>query len=395
MTFTQLRGYLSLRPLLGLLNRDLKLIFLANLIGSFGDGLYAYIMPYYMKNSLGASPVEVGLLYATTNVFAASTLLTAGLFGDRFDRKKILVLGWLAWVPAPLIFAFAQDWVQMLPGMAVWGVFLGPPVSAAYIITTVKPEKVTLALAAVSAAFPLGYIFSPALGGYLAGNLGMQLVFFLAFGFYAFATVVLFFVRSQVPLITEQKDDVKQNSRRAFLRNRKLLLFSAFFGLVMFSMFLFRPFIPTFLADVYGYGGFEIGVLGSFSFLGSAVLAIALGRVGDKFKKSYALAAALFLVALSLVLLLLVGDFRVLLVMHLFFGASYLSWPLMSAIIGPQAPASARAFSVAIPLTVGMFTSAFAPYVGGVLYEASPYYPFIIAVAASMLLAVFAFTRVE
>lgn len=388
-----MRGFLSLRPFSGLLNRDLKMIFLANLLGSFGDGLYAYIMPYYLKGSLGASPTEVGLLYTTTNMFAASTLFVSGFFGDRFDRKKILMLGWLAWVPAPLFFAFAQNWVQVLPGMALWGFYLGPPVSAAYIITTVRSEKVTLALATVSAAFSLGYIFSPALGGYLAEGLGMQLVFFLAFGLYSLATVVLFFIRSQFP--PKKSDGIRGDSKMSILRNRKLLLLSGFFALVMFTMFVFRPFIPTFLSDVYGYDGFGIGVLGSLSFFGSAVLAFALGKVGDKFKKSYALAVALAIVASSLSVFLLVGDFWVLLLAHLFFGASYLSWPLMSAIIGPKAPASARAFSVAIPLTFGMFASVFAPYIGGVLYEGSPYYPFVLAIFASFVLALFAFRRAE
>src|SRR4030042_3306448 len=99
------RSFLNFHFLFGLLDKDLKLIFLANLVGSFGDGLYAYIMPYYMSNSIGATPVEIGILYGTTNVFAALTLLAYGLLGDKFDRQKILILGWLAWVPAPLIFA--------------------------------------------------------------------------------------------------------------------------------------------------------------------------------------------------------------------------------------------------------------------------------------------------
>ena len=73
--------------LLTLLDRDLKFIFLANLVGSFGDGLYAYILPYYLKESLAATPVQMGMLYATTNVFAALTSLASGLLGDRFDRK--------------------------------------------------------------------------------------------------------------------------------------------------------------------------------------------------------------------------------------------------------------------------------------------------------------------
>lgn len=390
---TQIRSFLNPHALLDLFNKDLKLLFFANLIGSFGDGLYAYIMPYYMKGSLGASPVEVGILYATTNGFAASTLLAAGFFGDRSDRKKILILGWFAWVPAPLIFAFAQNWVQMLPGMVLWGVFLGPPVSAAYIITSVKPEKITITLAAVSSSFSLGYIFSPALGGYLAGTVGMKLVFFMAFIFYSFATIVLLFIRSQFPSRNKDATGVISNSRNMLLRNPKLLFFSGFFALVMFTMYLFRPFIPTFLADAYGYNGLEIGVLGSFSFFGSAVLAIILGRVGDKFKKLHAMVIALVLVAFSLTTLLFTGNFWVLLIVHFFIGASYLSWPLMSAIIGSEAPSAARAFSVAIPLTAGMFASAFAPYAGGILYEASAYYPFVLAIVVSALLTLFGLIR--
>ncbi|MEM3641276.1 MAG: MFS transporter, partial [Candidatus Bathyarchaeia archaeon] len=98
------------------LNRDLKLIFASNLIGSFGDGLYAYLLPYYMKETLRASPVEVGILYATASLTCAVTLLAAGMVADRYDRKKIMIAGWAAWVPAPLIFSFAENWIQMLPG---------------------------------------------------------------------------------------------------------------------------------------------------------------------------------------------------------------------------------------------------------------------------------------
>jgi MFS family permease len=395
MKLSQLRNILSLRFLSELLNKDLKLIFSANLTGSFGDGLYAYILPYYMANSLVASPTQVGILYASTNVVATLTLLASGLLGDRYDRKKILILGWAFWLPVPLIFAFASNWVQMVPGMALWGVFLGPPVSAAYIVMIAKRDKLTLTFAAVSSAFSLGYIFSPALGGYLVGAAGMQPVFFLAFVFYALASILLFFIRSQVPTRKAETALEKKESRLGLLRNRRLLGLSVFMGLAMFTMFLFRPFMPTFLANVYGYNEFQIGVLGSFTFFGSAVLAIGLGRLGDKFRKSYALAAALALVGFSLVLLLLSGDFRILLVTSLLVGASFLSFPLMGAIIGPQAPESARAFSVAIPLVVGMLGSIFAPYLGGALYEVSPYYPFVFGIAGTLALAVFAFAVLD
>ena len=255
--------------------------------------------------------------------------------------------------------------------------------------------KLTLTLTAISSAWSLGYVFSPAIGGYLAQTTGMQTVFFLASIFYASAGILLFFIRKQVPSRHVQQAQEKSQSKLQLLKNRKLLVFSAFLGAAMFAILLFRPFIPTFVADVYGYKSFEIGVLGSFFFLGSAILGIALGRVGDKFKKSYAFAAALVFIAVSLVLLLLFGDFRILLVTHLLIGASYLAWPLMNAIIGSCAPETARALWVAIPQAISMFGAIFAPYIGGVLYEASPYYPFIFGVAATLSIALVALAKLR
>ena len=380
----------DIRALFTSLDRDLKLIFFANLAGSFGDGLFAYIMPYYMKDSLKASAVEIGALYALTNLFATVTLLIAGFLADRYDRKKILVLGWAAWVPAPLIFAFANNWVQMIPGMALWGVTLGPPAMAAFIIATTNKNKLTLTFTVISSAWSLGYIFSPALGGYLGRTVGMPLVFLLSSVGYTAATVILLLIKSQHCTNHISDAERKEPSTLQLLKSRKLLALSIFLGAIMFALFIFRPFIPTFLTDVYGYNGFQIGVFGSFAFFGSALLGIILGRLGDRTKKTRALAAALALIGFALVLFLLFGDFQVLLVTQVLVGASYLAWPLMSAIIGPLAPERARALWVAIPLSVGMFTAILAPYLGGVLYEISPYYPFILGIALTLFLALLA-----
>jgi MFS family permease len=390
-----LRNSLNFRFISELLTRDLRVLFISNLAGAFGDGLYAYVLPYYMEETLNANPVDIGILYTVANICVAVTLLAGGFLADRYDRKKILIISWLAWAPAPLIFAFAHNWTQMLPGMVLWGILFSQPASTAYIVTTVDKKKLTLAFTAISAAWSLGYTFSPALGGYLAEITGMQTVFFMASVFYTSAGILLFFISKQVPPRDMQPAPEKKRSSLQVLKNRKLLVFSAFLGAVMFAILLFRPFIPTFLADAYGYGGFEIGVLGSFYFFGSGVLGIALGKFGDKFKKVYALASALLLTAFSLALLLMFGDFRILLLTHVLIGASYLAWPIMNAIIGSSAPETARARWVAIPQAVSMFGAVFAPYLGGVLYEASPYYPFIFGIAAALFMAAVALAKLR
>lgn len=377
------------------LNRDLRLVLFSNMIGSFGDGLYAYLLPVYISESLNASSVEVGILYAVVNLVAALTLLLAGMLADRYDRKKILIAGWIAWVPAPLLFSIARNWIEMLPGMALWGFWLGGPTMTAYVVTTADKNRLTTVFTAISAAWSLGYVFSPALGGYLATITGMKVVFVLSSIFYALAGLILLFINNQEPgshareLYSEENHSFFQ-----LLRTRRLFVLTAFFASIMFTLMLCRPFLSKFLADVYGYSDFEIGVSGSILFFGSAVLGVLLGRVGDRLRKTYALASALLLCAVSMTLLLLFGDFRIVLIAIFLAGCSYTMWSLMNAIVGPLAPKSIRARWASIPQTVSMFSSFIAPYAGGILYAASPRYPFVVAIVVMLSLAMLASTGI-
>jgi len=375
------------------LNRDLRLIFASNLVGAFGDGLYAYILPYYIAEALGAHPVEVGILFALTSLTAALTLLVAGAIADKYDRKKIMIAGWVAWLPAPIIFAFANNWVQAIPGMILWGFWLGGPTSTAYIVTAADKNRLTLAFTMISSAWSLGYIFAPALGGYMAGKVGMTTVFLAAFTLYALAAFTLGFIRSQRAPRQHEKIEDSPSTALQLLKTKKLALISAFFAAVMFAMMMFRPFVPEFLAEVYHYEKFEIGVLGSVAFAGSAVLGIILGRFGDKYGKKLSLATSMALCSFSLAVMLLTSNLYILTFAFFLMGASYITWSLMSAIIGPMAPEHIRAKWISIPQTVSMLASILAPYVGGVLYSVEPNMLFIAAVAMTSALAVIALNQ--
>ena len=376
-----------------ILNRDLKLVFASNLAGSFGDGLYSYILPYYVVTSLGAGSVEVGILYAVANLVAASTLFAAGRLADRFDRKKIMIAGWVAWVPAPIVFAFAGNWLQMLPGMILWGFWLGGPTNTAYVATSADKSKLASTFSVLSAAWSFGYVFSPALGGYLAGTSGMSTVFYLAFSLYATAALILAFISSQRARIPQTCVSAEKVSFLRLLRKKKLFRLTAFFSMIMFILMLFRPFVPQFLGEVYKYNDFEIGVLGSICFLGSAILGLGLGRIGDRWKKKHALALSLILCCSSLLLLFASDSFPVLAVAFFVTGGSYTTWSLMGAIVSPLADESIRARWVSVPQTFSMLSSFMAPYLGGVLYSLSPYSPFVVAVGATSVLAVLVFVK--
>lgn len=208
-----------------MLNRDLKLIFVCNFIGAFGDGLYSYLLPRYIE-TLGATSVEVGMLFSTQCLVAVFTLILAGLLADKYDRKKIMVLGWVAWLPAPIIFSLAKHWTQLLPGMIFYGCWFGGPTSSAYIATAADRDKVTLTFTILSAAWSVGYVFSPALGGYLSTVVGMSLVFYLAFIFYALTAIIF-------PLSAA-------NTRQSAPRNVHCLLFRSKVRKFSFGRFSFQ-----------------------------------------------------------------------------------------------------------------------------------------------------------
>lgn len=378
---------LSLFPFLAL-KRDFKLIFLANLLGSFGDGLYAYLLPIYVTETLKATSVELGILFAVQLLVAAFTLILGGALADRYDRKKVLIIGWLLWLPAPLIFAIASSWIEMVPGIILYGFWFGGPTVTAYVTSRAERETLTLTFATLSTAWSFGYIFSPAIGGYLASIIGMKQVFYLAFVFYSFAASSLVFLTSQHPPATSR---LRQNGWKALL-SKKVLAWSFFFASIMFVLLMFRGFITPFLDEVYYFEKFEIGALGSVAFFGSAVLAILLGRIGDKWKKTGAIAVCMMFSSIAVGLLLVSRNIAVLTISHFLIGASYTIWSLLSAIIGPLAPESAQARWVSIPQSISILFSFFAPYVGGWLYKFSPFYPFIAALALMPLIAVLSLT---
>jgi len=378
----------NLLPFLAL-KRDFKLLFLTNLVGSFGDGLYAYLLPVYVTENLKATSVELGALFAVLLLVASFTLILGGILADKYDRKKVLLLGWLLWLPAPLIFAAAKNWIEMVPGMVLYGFWFGGPTVTAYVTSKADKETLTLTFATLSTAWSFGYIFSPAIGGYLTSVVGMKNVFYIAFLFYCLAAFTVTFLTSQHPPSVSRSSGRKEWKA---LLSKKILAWSFFFAFLMFVILMYRSFIPPFLEEVYNLNKLQIGVLGSVAFFGSAVLAIILGKIGDMWKKTGAIAVCTALSGTAIAILIASNNIAVLAISHFLTGASYTFWSLLSAIIGPLAPESAQARWVSIPQSISILSSFFAPYIGGWFYSFSPLYPFVISAALTPFIVVLALT---
>jgi len=379
---------LALPP--GTLSRDLKLIFISNFVGAVGDGLYAYILPIYIR-SLGASSADVGFLFSIFMLSTALTIIPGGLLADRYDRKKVMVLGWLLWVPVPLFFSTATHWTQLIPVMALYGFFLSGPATSAYVVTFARKDRVTLTYTLMSASWWTGYIFSPGLGGYLSTIVGTPKVLVLSFALYAAATVVLLFIRSQRAETPLKAQNAPGNLKSSHVQ--KIILLSVFFAFAFFFLNLVRPLVVQFFQDVYELESFAIGVLGSIVFLGSAVFSILLGKAGDKLGKMISAAVALLVGGFSFGLFICFDNFYLLACASFLNGASYMLWSLMGAFVGSTAPETSRGRWISLAQMSATLSASIAPFIGGVLYEQSPFIPFYVVVAASPFLSLVALAK--
>lgn len=149
-------------------------------IDLLGFGIIIPILPFYVR-SFGVSDVFIGLLAASYSFaqFVAAPVL--GRISDERGRRPVLMLSvgvaGVAWV----VFGFASQ-IGATVGTAVGlGVLFGARLLAgaaggniataqAYIADVTRPEERTGALGLVGAAFGLGFVFGPAVGGLLASD---------------------------------------------------------------------------------------------------------------------------------------------------------------------------------------------------------------------------------
>jgi MFS family permease len=371
----------------GALNRDLWLIFLSNMLLSFGDGLYFYVFPLYIRSQdLGGTSGDVGIVYSVLGLASALTPLLGGFLADKYDRKKLMILAFLIWLPVPLMFSLVNHWSQLILPSFLYGCFIGGPAASAYVATSAKKEKMAITFTTISASWSLGYIFAPGIGSYLATIIGMRQVFYIAFVLFALATIVLFFTRSQHAITHHLKSSKPSTS----FKPKKILAWALFFAAIFFTITLFRPYVPQFFYDAYGYDEFHVGIFGSITFFGSFVFAIGLGKVGDKWKKTIAVLMALLLTITSLGLLTSFGDFAILAFSSFLMGASYVIWSLMGALIGLLAPEVSRGRWMSVAQTAALLAAFPSPFIGGLFYAASPYNPFLVVMATTLVLAIIA-----
>ena len=260
-------------------------IFLTVFIDVLGFGIVIPVLPLYAEH-YGASSLEIGLL---VGIFSLMQFLFAPVWGrlsDRFGRKPILIVGTAGTVAGYLVMGFAGSvavlfFARLLAGVA--GANIG--VAQAYLADISSPENRARAMGLIGAAFGLGFVFGPAVGGITSSAFGYSAPMFLAaaLGVVNFAFVILFLPESHKPGSVEKegrkKTGVLEHIDTRMFGGTLVTYFTVISGFsIMTTVF------ALYLLHRFGLGVRDTGwILAGIGLLGAFVQGGLIGRLARRF----------------------------------------------------------------------------------------------------------------
>ncbi len=163
----------------------LGFIFVTLLLDILGIGLIIPILPLLIESFVGGNVSNasrtyglLGALYALMQFVCAPIL---GSLSDRFGRRKVILGSLFGSALDYVLLAFAPSLGWFFVGRVIAGI-TGANYSAAmaYIADISPPEKRAANFGVIGAAFGIGFIAGPALGGLLGASAGLRAPFIVA-----------------------------------------------------------------------------------------------------------------------------------------------------------------------------------------------------------------------
>ena len=167
-------------------NAALIFIFITVLIDVLSFGLIIPVLPHLVQEFVGGSIAEAAIWVGIFGmVFAAIQFISSpvqGALSDRFGRRPVILLSCLGLGLDFIFMALANSLPWLMVGRIISGIASASFTTAnAYIADITAPEKRAKAFGMIGAAFGLGFIIGPLIGG-LLGEIDLRLPFWFAAG---------------------------------------------------------------------------------------------------------------------------------------------------------------------------------------------------------------------
>ncbi|HMU42367.1 MAG TPA: MFS transporter [Ignavibacteriaceae bacterium] len=363
----------------------LSLIFLTVFIDLLGFGILIPILPVFAIKILGVDETAIGVtiaIYSFTQFFFNPIF---GKLSDKFGRRPLIVISLLLNAIGYILFAFTNSYWMLLTSRIIAGIggsSIG--VAQAFIADVTTREERSKGMGLIGAAFGLGFVFGPLIGGLLS-EYGYMVTGFASAGFSMLAFVLTLILLPESNL----------NRTAAALNKRKILDVAAIKKIfqkpdlaLLITLFLMLTFS---VANIYGtfallgfkiynftdrQNGYMFGIVG----LSSAIVQGGLLRTASKYfsQRKLITFGSLFMM-IGLFLIPFGGSFLglALIVILLSIGTGSLQ-PTLLSLISEVTPDAEQGVTLGINQSFSAFGRVLGPLWGGFAFEFLGYqFPFI------------------
>lgn len=396
----------------------LAVLFATVFINLVGFGLVVPLLPFFAQ-SLKAEAWQITLMFSAYSLGQFFAEPFWGRLSDRIGRKPVLLMTLIANALGYLMLAFVPNiWlaiaVSLFTGLGAGNI----STVQGYVADVTPPEQRAGRMGLIGAAFGLGFIVGPGLGGLLTqpqlGRLGYQLPIFLAAALAAVAAVgVVVFLRE-----SRAKADPAA-PRPAFLGGLKDARDNAVVSRVLVVTLIYMAGFSA-MESVFGlwsesryqWGAREVGlsfmIVGIVSTLNQGFFA---GRLARRFGESRVLATGMLLFGTSLVLQVLapvawfpatrlelgaltipvVQGWIIPIVMAIGACGMSLAMPNISAMISRASPPDRQGAMLGLNMASSSVARIFGPMIAGALFSGLGHdWPFVIGALLTLPAALMA-----
>jgi DHA1 family tetracycline resistance protein-like MFS transporter len=146
----------------------LIVIFVTVFIDLLGFGIIIPLLPFYAE-TFGANALIIGLLSTSFSLMQFVFAPVWGRLSDRIGRRPVILLGLFGSFVSYLVFGLANSLVVLFVSRIFAGIAgANIPTAQAVIADSTTIENRAKGMGMIGAAFGLGFIFGPAIGGFLS-----------------------------------------------------------------------------------------------------------------------------------------------------------------------------------------------------------------------------------
>ena len=242
-----------------------------------GEGMFLLFQPIYLLQ-LGADPIAVGVILGGMGFMTTISQIPSGYLSDRFGPRPLMWVSWILGMISAWMMALAGTLNLFILALLLYGLtgsVLAP--MNAYITSMRGNWSAERSLTFTSAAFHLGAVIGPTVGGYFGQQFDLKVLYYIAAALFVVSTsLILLIEKPKIELHHElgQQNNVLNNN--AFMK----IAFLGFLGL--FFMVFSQNFTSVYLIDFESINLQQIGYLGTIGSIGNVVFALTLGHLCSK-----------------------------------------------------------------------------------------------------------------